>query len=154
MMNLRTAAKGLVLGCLLSHSAFAADGSQFRSLNDLPTRWTGMAGDLFSRGPAQMVWGKAVEVSRKGNDQSFLAEYTVTGELKIGALTHKIVGMQFWVQDSQYKRAELAIRLDDPLTPTVGGVVRWVESTQSFQLLEMPRSGLSERRFVLEASER
>jgi hypothetical protein len=154
MINLRSSVQGMVLAFLLSQSVLAADGSQFRSLNDLPTRWTGIAGDLFSRGPAQMVWGKAVEVSRKGNDQSFLAEYTLTGELKLGALTHKIVGMQFWVQDSQYKRAELAIRLDDPLTPTVGGVVRWVESTRSFQLVEMPRSGLSDRRFVLEASEK
>jgi hypothetical protein len=133
-------------------NAVSDDGTPFRSLNDLPQVWSGVAGDFLTRATANLRFGKAVEKSRSSTGQGFLAEYELQGVMSVGQLKYSIHSAAFWVDDEYPNRAEVVWKFSDPIVPVFFMAVRRIESGDGFEMVEESRRMGQERRLILKAS--
>jgi len=139
----------VVISAVVSNSASAA---AIHSLNDLPRSWSGVAGDLFSRGTASLNLGQARERSRKVTGTFTQVDYDVQGALELAGRTFTIKGAQLMMYAGHEKRAEIIWNLTDTLVPNLFTVARYDEESQTFQLFESVDGRRGERRFALRAA--
>lgn len=141
----RTAALAVLF---VSTLAGAVEELPIHSLSDLPRAWRGMAGDLFTKVPAQLVFEKITPVSRDESASGFRATYEVKGNLIFGdrKLELKEVHLSVSNTPSIY---EIAFFTRDELVSRLFATIKYNETSQRFLLKELPRQG-REKRFSLE----
>ena len=124
----------------LSAQAFAGPVS---SLNDLPQKWEGVAGDLVVRVPAKLNIGRITKVTRNegGSYIKLHVVYEVEATLSVGErvmAVKTITLLDYLNVDDIY---ELNIALDDELTPFIQTSVRYDEATNVFTMREYAVNG-------------
>ena len=138
------------VGILASCTAWSA-APPVDSLNDLPSRWSGLAGDLLQQAPAVFEIRKILSVSREDGPQGFTATYDVEARLELGTRAIDIRRLELQV-DRNYPRIQwVTIETSDELVPRLWAAISYDEVSDSYTLREMPRPG-GERRFVLKAA--
>lgn len=140
----------LALTIIISCStAWASVKSSAASLNDLPKKWEGVAGDLFNKTQASLVMEEITLLENGQKDGTLFSRYRVKSILKVGS--RKLNIHEIHLSSSKIDIYELSLLSQDKLVPNLFVIVKRDEETGKFSLKEMPRKGW-ERRFVLEES--
>lgn len=135
--------------CSVTQSMVFASSHPVRTLHDLPSRWEGFAGDMFSKNPARLNIEKIHRVVREDRTDGYSAVYDVTAMMTLGSRVLKIKQVTL----SQYSFAANAYQLifsveDDFVTALVASVV-YDEASNTFTLRELVENGM--RRFIFQA---
>jgi hypothetical protein len=142
----------VLFGVILTLAPQGVRAAAIHSINDLPRSWSGVAGDLFSRGTALLNLGQALERSRKVTGTFTQVDYEVQGTLELAGRNFTIKGAQLMIYAGYEKRAEIIWRLTDALVPNLFTVARYDEESKTFQLFESGDGRRGERRFALQAA--
>lgn len=140
-----------IIALLLLGSVSAwADRPPVNSLNDLPAKWEGVAGSLFTQEQGSLSIDRIIRVIRQEKPESFAATYEVEASLKFGARTIGVSKIE--LSSSSQARAVywVTLQLNDDLVPRLFGAITYDEATNTYTLKEMPRQG-GERRFSFTA---
>ncbi|GEM_PF-1321055 len=141
----------LILSLSTSVLSFASTTKPVQSLNDLPAKWEGVAGDLLTRVPATLVIDRIRKVSRTERSNGFVALYEVDGSVSFGERKVSISKIELTAFTKETATSySLFIMTDDQLTPNLWAAVVYDEATDTFTLKEYPRAG-GDRRFVFQA---
>ena len=140
----------LVTGFSLSASAVSLP---LRSLNDLPARWTGVAGDLFTRVESTLVIDKILDVKREDSHHSFTATYRVEAQMTVGAREFAVHQIVLRGESPYINIVEITLKTRDELVSDLFAIAKYDEVTHTFILRESPRLGVG-RRFVLHGNAR
>lgn len=139
------------LTVVTASAAFAAT-RPVESLNDLPSKWTGVAGGLLQSKNATFSIDKVVGVSRDDRADGFTASYDVEATMMLGKRKLNVTKIQLECPARGANRYEFMMTTDDELVPHLLAIVRYDEASNSFSLKELPHYG--ERRFSLSAPAR
>ena len=132
---------------LVLATAAWADQPPVDSLNDLPGRWEGAAGDLFARTPATFSVDKILSVVREDKPSGFVAKYEVEGRLILGTRSVSVTKLELSASSKISSVYWVTLDLADALVPRIWAAVTYDEATDSYTLKEMPKQG-GERRFL------
>ena len=141
----------VLVGMISSFVVSDSSAAVIHSLNDLPRIWSGVAGDLFVRGNARMSLGQAAEISRKTSGGFTVVDYNVRGELELSGRRFAIQSAQMMLNAGYENRAEIILKLADPLIPSLFVVARYNEQEKVFELFESLDVRRRESRFALRA---
>lgn len=135
-------------------SAFAATNIRpIESLNELPSRWSGVAGDLTTKVEATLVIDRIKSATREErSDGSYFAKYDVDAKLTIGRRSVEINQLNMSRLTTNGTEIVIVLFSNDELVKTIWGRVTYDEATDSFQFADVVRDGM--RRFVLTGSMR
>lgn len=141
----------LVLSLMLAGSISAwADRPPVNSLNDLPSKWVGVAGNLFTQDQGALSIDRILRVEREERSNGFSATYDVEARISLGTRTIPVNKIDLSSSTQARNVYWLTLQLNDALVPRVWASVTYDEATNTFSLKEMPRQG-GERRFVFQA---
>lgn len=134
-------------------AAAAAASKPVRSLNDLPFKWEGVAGDLVKRVPATFTIDRIVKVTRDESSGSDLnASYVVQANLALGDRVVNVSELRLRTYSAFGDYLEITFMTDDELVFAIPTSVRYDEATDTYTLTDQPLNGA--RRFVLKAAAR
>jgi hypothetical protein len=139
------------LSFVFTSGAFAA--KPVTSLNDLPSKWEGVAGDLVVRTAATFSIDRILKVTRDDTGGGRLAVlYDVEAGMTLGErmLTVKQIRLDSYPNFPNH--FELVLYTDDELVGNMLAIVRYDEVTDTFSLKELPHQGA--RRFAFSAPAR
>jgi len=137
---------GLILSLSLAGTALASI-HPVRSLNDLPSHWHGVAGNLFTKTPATFTIDRIIKVTHQNHDGELSATYDVAAKFHFLGRTlnvKRILLRKFETNSDVY---DLVLVTDDVLVKYVETSVAYDEATDSFTMRDLVRNG--QRRFVL-----
>ena len=137
----------IVLGVFLQSSVYAAR-FPVTSLNELPSYWEGVAGDLVVRERASLRIDRILNVERKPHTGGINVYYDVEGKIKLGSrevqVNQVILNSEEMIKDAIF----LTLGLQDELTPRLSVSVLYDEASNSFQIKGATPPGI-EYRLVL-----
>lgn len=144
------------LACVMASIALsgaAMAGKPVRSLNDLPFKWEGVAGDLLKKAPATFTIDKILKVTRDESSGTDLnASYAVQASLVFGDRTVNVSELRLRTYASLGEYLEVTILTDDELVFAIPTSVRYDEATDTYKMTDHVSHGA--RRFVLKAAAR
>jgi hypothetical protein len=144
-MTLRTFAAAAAL--LIGTTAFASSSDV--SLNDLPSHWEGVAGDLVTRVQATLDIGTIHSVARDTNDYFTVATYAVDADLAFGSNHLTVSSIALTVYEDMSKAYDITFTTTDELAPMVSASVRYDEVKNLWTMRRMDNGGGTQ--FVLTA---
>ena len=141
-----------VTSLFMTTAAFAAKPVQ--SLNDLPSKWEGVAGDFVTRVAATFSVDRILKVTRENTDDGRLsALYDVEASMVMGpkrVLAVKQIRLEAYPNFPNH--FELVLFTEDVLAGNMLAVVSYDEVSDTFSLKELPDHGT--RRFAFAAAAR
>ncbi|MBY0471437.1 hypothetical protein K2X30_09740 [bacterium] len=121
-----------------------------QKLQELPTTWTGVAGDLFTKSSAALVINKIHSEIREVGTEGFSALYDVSAELHFGARVLAIRKIELSGSEMSKNVLWLNFELQDELVSRLYAAITYDEASKIYFLKEMPRQN-GERRFFFSA---
>lgn len=140
-----------LLGLCLSSSAWC--GHQVGSIHDLPSKWTGVAGNLIQRVQGTLTIGKVSQVSREDRkDGTFTATYQVEATMSFGE--NKILVEEITLDSTLSVKNIYSVqfKVNDELVSYLHAMIRYDEASDTFFLKQLPENG--QRSFSLQAAAR
>ena len=138
-----------VLLLLMTTSAWSA--VPVRSLNDLPSQWTGVAGDMVTRMPMTLSINKILKVTRKDTDQTVSATYDVDSAIMFGTRSVKVLKIDLDAENADTQVLSLNLYTDDELNPVIEVSVVFDEASNMFTMRDIPAEGTVQHYFTLKA---
>lgn len=141
----------LALSLSMSLPVFANTTRPIQSLNDLPSRWEGVAGDLLARVSATLTIDRIKKASRTDKPKGFVALYEVDGTVSFGERKVIVSKIELTVNTADATPTySFFVMTEDQLTPNLWAALVYDEATDTFTMKEYPRAG-GDRRFVFQA---
>lgn len=146
MKAIKVLVVSVVLSLALAASALAAH--PVRSLNDLPFKWEGTAGDLLSVAPATFTIERIVKVTHEGDGKELNAAYDVDANLRLGERSLSIAKVTLRSYSfAAGESIDLFMTTNDDHVYALNATIHYDETTDTYTLSEIPNAGV--RRFVL-----
>jgi len=135
--------------CLVLFAAASAWGTQhpINSLNDIPSKWAGAAGNLFEKVNGSFSFANAVQTKRENSQENFRASYKVDGQLKIGSQTYTVKSVDLEVWFKYRNQCQLVLHLDSDFVSNLWLGVRR-DKAGAFSMKEINSTNGGERRIV------
>ncbi len=139
----------LFASLLMSVSAYSAR-PPITSLNDLPSKWEGVAGDLFVRNAGSLQVNRILEVERHDGKNEFSATYTVDALVRFGA--REILVSKIFLSSSSFVKDVywMTIELKDELIPRLVTTLVYDEASNTYIMKDITQSN-GEKRFIFTA---
>jgi hypothetical protein len=136
------------LAAIVSLNAFAMR-TPVNSLNDLPSKWDGVSGNLFEKSSASFEIQKIIKVSRDEQKNSFVATYEVQAVARFGQREFNVVKIELSSYAFEKDVYTLILDLNDELTPKLFVTVTYDEASNRFTMRDNQGGSPLEKRFVL-----
>lgn len=124
----------------VSASAQVAAPNRIQSINDIPTEFTGIAGDLVTRVDASLKLNRILSATRTAPNVTMAnIRYTVDAELNLGGRAIQIKELTLYLAKTGANN-DIWLKLDDEFEQNLNLILTYDELTNSFTLKEVGRS--------------
>lgn len=142
----------IALTATLPSFATTPDNGMIHSIQDIPTRWTGVAGGIAEKTPAVFTIDRVGRVLAETHEPAYSVSFETTASVTIGTRTLPVTQVNVR-QDARQKTAyEMVLFARDELVQTLFGGIVFNPEADSFSYLQYPVSGV--RQFSFQAPRR